>query len=575
MTRTAFLVSTVAALAASAAAAGASAAPAGGDCASLVGFTRGQARVTAASLVAVGDKVGNATVTAPACRVRGTTSGGAGSLVNFEVWLPADPAHWTGRLKVDGTGGFAGATPVARLAQDVAHGFAAAGSDMGHVGGQSVDWTGHPEKLKDWGYRAHYLVTTVAKDVARAYYGRAVRHAYFEGCSNGGRQAMMMAQRYPSLFDGIVAGAPSMFYPDTLMSIVWTGHTLVPQPGQSPAIGREKLALVSARVMAACDAQDGLSDGQITNPLACRLEPAQLRCSAGGSGDCLTDAELAALQAVYRGVPTPDGQPRWQGPVLGSESEWQPNFADNGGYAAFIGHVVFGQPTPPFTPRSVDLVRDYDRIKTALTPWFAAPSPDLRRFRARGGKLIQYHGWSDQVVVPQGSINYARTLAVYERLRRQRAAAFEPSVERLSAADVTAAMDEQGRSVRDFHRLFMLPHVGHCSGGTGPSLVGATTGDPPAGMADAEHDMVMAVVQWVEQGRAPERLIATRVTNGAVVRQRPLCVFPKEPRYRGSGDVDAAESFQCVDPAGGAVTDQDLNQIRNSLRQRAVLSPTR
>src|SRR5206468_1318035 len=190
----------------------------------------------------------------------------------------------------------------------------------GHAGGESADWTmGHPEKVKDWGYRAHYFVTTAAKNVTRAFYGRPADYAYFEGCSNGGRQAMMMAQRYPELFDGIVAGAPSQFYGDTLLSLIWTGHSQVSVLGQPPVLSAEKRAMMAARAHAACDAIDGLADGQITNPRACTFDPGTLACTAGNTSQCLTPDELRAARDVYRGIPGPDGSQRWNGPVVGSE----------------------------------------------------------------------------------------------------------------------------------------------------------------------------------------------------------------------------------------------------------------
>src|SRR5262249_1094650 len=173
--------------------------------------------------------VGGGAVPVPIGRVQGTARPSSDSEIKFEVWLPLADASWTGRFKQNGTGGYAGATPYARLAQDVTDGFVSAGSNMGHDGGENASWTlGHPEKVKDWGLRAHYYVATAAKTLANAYYGTPVVHSYFEGCSNGGRQALMMAQNYPTLFDGIAAGAPSNFYPDVLMWLTWTGKTLTP-----------------------------------------------------------------------------------------------------------------------------------------------------------------------------------------------------------------------------------------------------------------------------------------------------------------------------------------------------------
>ena len=547
------------------------------DCAGLTGVASEMATITSATPVAAGETIDTTKVSAAFCRVRGVARPSSDSLINFEVWLPV-AAAWTGRLKTDGTGGYAGATPIPRMAQDVATGFVVAGSDMGHTGGESPDWTlDHPEKVKDWGYRAHYFVTTAAKAVTNAYYGRPAAHAYFEGCSNGGRQAMMMAQRYPDLFDGIVAGAPSQFYGDTLLSLVWTGHSQTPVLGQPPVLSAEKRAMMTARAHAACDAQDGLVDQQITNPRACTFDPVVLQCTAGETVDCLTADQLRAARSVYRGIPAADGSQRWNGPVVGSEADWIPAFADNGGYGVFIGHFVYGQRTPPFAPRSLDVAGEYDRIKSSVTPFMAAPSPDLTRFKARGGKIIQYHGWHDAVVAPHTSPNYTHALAVFEQLKGTSPSAFDEAIEKLSAGGVAAASRNQASTVQQYHRLFMLPNVAHCGGGSGPSNIGGGTGDPLPAFRDANSDVVLAVAKWVEQGVPPESIVATTLKDGAAVRQRPLCVYPKQARYNGSGDVNVASSFTCVTPGAeqpGAST-ADLNQIRNSLRQRSMLEPVR
>ena len=549
-----------------------------GNCAALVGLASDSATITSATLVAAAESVGNVQVSVPFCRAQGVAKPSNDSVINFEVWLPAADGAWTGRIKTDGTGGYAGVTPIARLAADVAMGFAVAGSDMGHSGGESPDWTlNRPERVKDWGYRAHYFVTTAAKAATKAYYGQPARHAYFEGCSNGGRQAMMMAQRYPDLFDGIVAGAPSQFYGDTLLSLVWTGHSQVPVLGQPPVISAAKRTMMTARAHAACDAQDGLLDGQITNPRACKFDPAVLACTGAETPDCLTPEQLRAARDVYRGIPAPDGGQRWNGPVVGSEADWIPAFADAGGYATFIGHFVWGQRTPPFKPRELNVAAEYDRIKEAVTPFMAAPSPDLSAFKARGGKLIQYHGWHDAVVAPHTSPNYVHALAQFERLKGLPPAAFNDAVEKLSAQDVTTAERTQAATVQQYHRLFMLPNVAHCGGGSGPGNIGAGTGDPLPAFRNAEHDAVLALARWVEQGVAPERIVATTLKDGAVQRQRPVCVYPKQARYNGSGDVNVAANFSCVAPGPEQpeASVADLNQIRNALRQRSVLTPTR
>src|SRR5437660_4714712 len=237
------------------------------DCASLTTVTPDASTITSAALVTPPATIGGAAVTVPLCRVQGVARPSFDSEIKFEVWLPPTAADWTGRMKVNGTGGYAGATPYARLAQDIGDGFVTAGSNMGHDGGESAAWTlNHPEKVKDWGLRAHYFVATAAKTLSQAFYDKPVAHSYFEGCSNGGRQAMMMAQDYPDLFDGIVSGAPSQWYPDLLMWLLWTGKTLTPTAGGPPSISTVKRAAITQRALEACDANDGLVDGQITNP---------------------------------------------------------------------------------------------------------------------------------------------------------------------------------------------------------------------------------------------------------------------------------------------------------------------
>src|SRR6266850_2286383 len=292
---------------------------AGLSCAQLTSVTPEASTITSAAIVTPPATVGGAAVSVPFCRVQGTARPSQDSEIKFEVWLPPTAAAWTGRMKVNGTGGYAGATPYGRLAQDIGDGFITAGSNMGHDGGESATWTlNHPEKVKDWGLRAHYYVATAAKTLSLAFYDQRVAHSYFEGCSNGGRQAMMMAQNYPELFDGIVAGAPSMFYPDVLFWLLWTGKTLQPARG-TLAISTAKRNLITSRVLAACDASDGLADGQITNPRACRFNIDTL----GPSGEnLLTAQELATVKAMYAGTTNETGEQRYAGAKFGSEADF-------------------------------------------------------------------------------------------------------------------------------------------------------------------------------------------------------------------------------------------------------------
>src|SRR5256885_5399740 len=415
------------------------------SCASLTSVTPEASTITTAGLVTPPATIGGAAVTVAFCRVQGVARPSFDSEIKFEVWLPPTAADWTGRMKVNGTGGFAGGTPYARLGQDIGDGFVTAGSNMGHDGGENASWTlGHPEKVKDWGLRAHYYVATAAKTLSQAFYDKPVAHSYFEGCSNGGRQAMMMAQNYPQLFDGIVAGAPSMFYPDILFWLLWTGKTLTPVFGQPAALSVDKRNAITARVLQKCDAIDGLVDGQITNPRACSFDIDTL----GPSGEnVLTAQELATVKAMYAGTTNEDtGQQRYSGARFGSEANFDPAFADNGGYGPFIGHYGDSLLSPPHEwRRGFHWSSVYDQSKAALSPITAAPSPDIRAFTRRGGKLIQFHGWNDSVVPPDGSLAYFFALTQFEKLQHLPDHAFDQQVDKLSPQVVAATAQAFGK----------------------------------------------------------------------------------------------------------------------------------
>jgi pimeloyl-ACP methyl ester carboxylesterase len=548
------------------------------DCASLTAVTTADAAVTSATLANPPAVIGGVSLTAPLCRVQGVARPSFDSEIKFEVWLPPAATAWNRRMKVNGTGGYAGGIPYARLAQDVADGMVSAGSNMGHDGGESASWTlNRSEKVKDWGLRAHYSVATAAKALSAALYGEPVRYSYFEGCSNGGRQALMMAQNYPQLFDGIVAGAPSNFYPDLLMWLLWTGKHLTPgAPSAPPAVSTAKRLAVTQRALQACDAVDGAADGQITDPRACRFDVDTL--GPGGDGT-LTAAELAVFKAMYAGTTSEAGVRRYTGARPGSEADWSPLFADNGGYGPFIGHYVYSLESPPFDwRRDINFSDVYDQVKQALTPVTAAPSPDLRAFTRRGGKIIQYHGWNDSVVPPDGSIGYYYALTQFEWLKFLPPRLADKLVDQLTPQAVEATALAFGHRVRDYHRLFMLPAVGHCGGSSGPSAIGGGMPEPPQAFRTPDTHVVHAVIRWVEQGVAPEKIVATRFgANGTVLRQRPVCPFPARAVHDGSGDLNSAASFSCSGPRPQdlKVEAGDMLHIRNALTQRALLLPNR
>jgi feruloyl esterase len=388
---------------------------------------------------------------------------------------------------------------------------------------------------------------------------------------------MMLAQNYPELFDGIVAGAPSMFYPDLLFWLLWTGKQQIPVAGQPPVLTDAKRAQITQRVLAACDGLDGLVDGQITNPRACKFDIETI----GPAGDkTLTAEELAVVKAMYAGTTTESGVRRSPGAKLGSEADWIPLFADNGGYGAFVEHFVYSRNTPSFDwRRALDFAKTYDEAKVALTPVTAAPSPNISAFVARGGKLVHYHGWNDAVVPPDGSIAYLYALTQFERLRNLPKGDFDREIDKLTVQEVAATGEAYLAKVRQYHRLFMLPAMGHCTlGGTGPTAIGGGANEPPNEYRNADHHAVSAAIKWVEQGVAPEKIVASRIgTDGKVVRQRPVCAYPAEARYKGAGDVNDAANFNCVTPSASdrPLEASDMVLIESSLRQRDVKLPNR
>jgi feruloyl esterase len=304
----------------------------------------------------------------------------------------------------------------------------------------------------------------------------------------------------------------------------------------------------------------------------------------GPSGDgTLTGNEVEVVKRMYGGTHRQwndlDSEQRYTGAKHGSEADWSPLFADNGGYGPFIGHYVYSELTPPYDwRRDINWDDVYDHAKAVLSPITAAPSPDIRRFTSRGGKLIQMHGWNDSVVPPEGSIDYFFALTQWEKLRKLPSREIDKRVAKLKPEDVAETANEFASKVRQYHRLFMLPATGHCGGSTGPNSVGGGMPEPPQAYRDAEHHVVSAVIKWVEQGVAPEQIVATKFDSaGNLTRSRPVCAYPDEPVYDGAGDINDAASFSChkKELHEHAVTRSDLVNIRNSLTQRNLMLPNR
>jgi feruloyl esterase len=427
--------------------------------------------------------------------------------IRFEVGLPGS---WSGRLYMFGNGGYAGeslgaAQRVARRDAALAKGFASAQTNTGHDGTREplASFAGNPQKLADYAYRAVHVTAQVAKQLARAYYAAAPTRSYFDGCSTGGRQGLISAQRFPEDFDGIVVGAPVLDFTGTMSHYVRIHRALA----AAPKLG-EKLPQLAEKIYAKCDAVDGLADGQIEDPRRCTFDPAS--DLAGWPQE-----ELKVLEAVYGGIGSFPGFPVGA-EVLAPRSGWEPwivtrpdanqppvqvAFAET-----FFKHMV--TPGKEIDWRTFDPIKDADTLQPIGT-LLNATDPDLSRFRGRGGKILMYYGWADPALNPMMGVGY------YERVR-----------------------EKMGPATGDFFRLFLAPGMFHCGGGVGPS---------PA-------DPLTPLVDWVERGTAPERILAVRRRNEEVVRSRPLCVYPQVAKYKGSGSVDAAASFECAagDSAAGS-----------------------
>jgi hypothetical protein len=452
------------------------------------------------------------------CRVIGVIRPSSDSNINFEVWMPVN--HWNGRYEGVGNGGFAGAIAYQALAGALRHGSATAGTDTGHTAGPvDATWAlGHPEKIVDFGFRAIHETAIRAKSLLATFYGAPPRHSYFASCSDGGREALMEAQRFPEDYDGIVAGAPAYGWTRLLTGGVFDGQSALKDPANY--IPRAKLPAITAAVMAACDAQDGVKDGIISDPPACKFDAATLLCKSdaeASSNHCLTAAQVATVKKIYAGPRTSKGELVRPGFSPGGEDQpggwgvWitgaAPGQALLFAFAnGFFKDMVFDDPNWNIRTANPDEALQAAEEKQAAN--LNATNPDLRAFRKRGGKLILYHGWNDAAIPAQMTIDYFRQIA-------------DPN---------------------PFVRLFMVPGMQHCGGGAGPWSFGQI--DRAAAGDDPQRNVHSAIELWVEKGAAPEKLIGAGTVNGAKI-TRPLCPYPQVAKYSGSGDVNAAENWSC------------------------------
>jgi len=515
-------------------------------CESLTGLKLVKTRITASHVVAPGafrppgnppNDVDTAVYkTLPSfCRVEGVIEPTSDSHIEFEVWLPS--SGWNGNYLGVGNGGFAGSINYLSasnlsfpgMAPGLMSGFSMSSTDTGHrAWAGDANWgLGHPEKVIDYGYRAIHETAVQSKAIIRAFYGAAPKKSYFDSCSNGGRQALMEAQRYPADYDGILAGAPSYYNTHGTADYIWNVQALMMDPASH--IRPVKLPAIQVAALAACDANDGIKDGVIDDPSKCNFDPGVLLCGGAETDACLTQPQIVALKKIYAGPRNSKGEQIFPGMMPGAEtgpqawSLWitsaQPE--QSGDYFFGVGtlaKLVYQDPAWDF--RTFNFDRDVAFLDDKLGPIRNATNPNLKAFKDRGGKLILYHGWNDPAVTPLSTVNYYQNVAV--------------------------TMGEKQTS--DFVSLYMVPGMQHCGNGPGPNYFGSV----PSAQADPQFSMFSALTRWVENGTKPDKIIATKykidedVASGAI-RTRPLCSYPQVARYTGSGSTDDAANFKCVD----------------------------
>jgi feruloyl esterase len=430
------------------------------------------------------------------CRVVATIKPTADSDIGTEVWLPV--ANWNGKFLAVGSGGWGGSIAYDEMADALRRGYATSATDDGHTGHGASFIVSHYEKFVDFAYRAEHEMIEEAKILIRAFYGRAPRYSYWNGCSGGGREGLLQASRYPDEFDGIIAGDPA-----NVRRNAWALWLAV-QTFKDPAayVPPDKYPMIHRFVLDACDANDGLKDGLIEDPESCHIDFRALQCKGPDGPNCLTTRQIQTAQTIISPATTSAGKILFPRLEPGTELRWDrlaggPRPADL--FLDEFRYVVYQDPNWDW--RTFDLERDsakaheVDKDVDELDPHLAA-------FAKHGGKLLIYHGWADQQVAPGSSIEFYKSV-------------------------VNLSVDPEHAS--NWVRLFMVPGMGHCSGGEGLDV----------------FDKVSVIEQWAERGKAPNQVIAAHQTAGKVDRTRPLCPYPQVARYNGPGHIDDASNFTC------------------------------
>jgi Tannase and feruloyl esterase len=434
------------------------------------------------------------------CRVAATLKPTDDSDIKVEVWLPI--TGWNGKFQAVGNGGWAGAISYPAMAEALRRGYATTSTDTGHAGATGAFALGHPEKFVDFAYRSEHEMTVKAKAILAAFYGKGPTYSYWNGCSTGGRQGLMSAQKYPDDFDAILAGAPANY--QTHLH-AWDLTVAIPTlKDPASAVPAAKLALLNRAVLDACDSRDGVKDGLLNDPRACTFDVASLACKGADADTCLTAPQLDSVRRMYAPARTKSGELVFPGKDPGSETGW---------------NVIGGGPQPPGVSvgsfqvayndlnwdwKTFDLARDLTLVDEKVGAIVNAVNPDLSAFKARGGKLLLYHGWNDTAISAGNSINY-----------------------------YSSVLGKMGQKQDNWIRLFMAPGMQHCGNGPGPNQV----------------NYMSALERWREASVAPDQLIAAHVTNNRVDMTRPLCPYPQIAQYKGVGSTNDAANFVCKAPA--------------------------
>jgi feruloyl esterase len=435
----------------------------------------------------------------PFCRVAATLRPSGDSDIKIEVWLPL--SGWNGKYLAVGNWGWAGSIMYDGLLMGLDGGYAVASTDTGHDNAQSMGQfaLGHPDRVIDYGYRAVHQMTLDAKALVKAFYGVGPKHAYWTGCSLGGQQALTEAQRFPEDYDGIVAGSPAS--PIARLNAMQIWPSLLVNENRARSIPREKYSAIHDAVLKACDELDGVKDGIIEDPASCHFDPGSLLCKGEDTSSCLTAPQVDFLRLIYAGPINPrTGQKIYAAPAPGAEQAvvGVDGTSPMGAAVALFKYVVFQDPNWDW--KTLDLDRDVDFADKVLSTVNLAANPNLKPFFDRGGKLLMYHGWLD-FSSPVESIDY------------------------YNAVVKTVGMNEASSAIR----LFTVPGMGHCLGGEGCD----------------RFDKLGVLDLWVETGKAPDRIVASKSSDGKVIRTHPLCAYPAVAKYKGSGSTDDAANFVC------------------------------